>query len=303
MAVYKQPGSRNWWYKFVWNGKRIRQSTRQPVKRVAEQMEATHKARLAKGEVGIRERKPVPRFVEFAKSQFLPFIESRFLNKPKTLEYYRNGLKSLGAFSSIASASLDSISAGIVTAFIAERRKAELKVSSINRELEVLRRMLRLALEWGVLDKLPLRVQMLPGENQRDRVLTNDEESRYHKATVAIGDAIIAAYERALRGTKAQRGQIPQEPDDPFLLRDVTTVLLDCGLRPDECFRLRWEHVRDDVLYIPFGKTENARRQIPLTRRAAALLSMRRPAAAAEWVFPAPTRSGHIEKSSLKKQH
>jgi integrase len=99
------------------------------------------------------------------------------------------------------------------------------------------------------------------------------------------------------------RGQQPIEPADPFLLRDVATVLLDCGLRPDECFRLRWEHVRDGALHVPFGKTENARRTIPLTPRLAALIEMRRAVASGEWVFPAPTRSGHMEKSTLKKQH
>ena len=98
-------------------------------------------------------------------------------------------------------------------------------------------------------------------------------------------------------------GEQPIEPEDPFLLRDVTTVLIDCGLRPEECFRLRWEHVRDGAVHVPFGKTENARRTIPLTPRATALLEMRRAVAKSEWVFPAPTRSGHIEKSSLKKQH
>ena len=90
---------------------------------------------------------------------------------------------------------------------------------------------------------------------------------------------------------------------DPFLLRDVTTILIDCGLRPEECFRLRWEHVQDGAVHIPFGKTENARRTIPLTQRTAAILETRRAVAEGEWVFPAPTRSGHIEKSSLKKQH
>jgi hypothetical protein len=34
-----------------------------------------------------------------------------------------------------------------------------------------------------------------------------------------------------------------------------------------------------------------------------AFLEMRRAVAKNEWVFPAPTKSGHIEKSSLKKQH
>jgi integrase len=54
---------------------------------------------------------------------------------------------------------------------------------------------------------------------------------------------------------------------------------------------------------VPFGKTKNARRTVQLSRRAAAFLEMRRAVAATEWVFPAATRSGHIEKSSLKKQH
>jgi integrase len=208
------------------------------------------------------------------------------------------------AFDPIATSTLDSINTAHVTGFISKRRKAKLKVSSINRELEVLRRMLRLAFEWGLLDKPALRVQMLPGENERDHVLTGEEESRYLKATAAVGDSILAAHARALDGIRAQqRGEIPAGPSDPFLLRYVTTILLDCDLRPEESFRLRWQHVREDVLHIPFGKTENARRRIPLTQRAAALLSMRRGTQSEEWVFPAPTRSGHIEKSSLRKQH
>ncbi len=304
MAVYKQKGSKNWWYQFIWDGKRIRESTKQTVKRVAEQMEAAHKATLAKGEVGIREKKPIPSFKDFVETDFLPFVDSRFLNKPKTLEYYRNGVKSLLAFDQIASSPLDSITASQVTGFISKRRKAKLKVSSINRELEVLRRMLRLAFEWGVLEKPGLKVQMLPGENERDRVLSADEESRYLKATVAVGESILAAHARALDGIRAKlRGEIPEEPSDAFLLRDVTTILLDCGLRPEESFRLQWQHVQDDVLHIPFGKTENARRRIPLTQRAAALLSMRRGLHSDGWVFPAPTRTAHIEKSSLRKQH
>ena len=40
MAVYKQSKSKYWWFKFVWNGKPIRESTKQTNRRVAEQMEA-----------------------------------------------------------------------------------------------------------------------------------------------------------------------------------------------------------------------------------------------------------------------
>ena len=48
MAVYKQPKSKYWWYKFVWNGEPIRESTKQTNKRVGEQMEAAHRTALAK---------------------------------------------------------------------------------------------------------------------------------------------------------------------------------------------------------------------------------------------------------------
>jgi hypothetical protein len=70
MAVYKQRGSKNWWYKFNWNAEKIRESTKQTNKRVAEQMEAAHRVALAKGEVGIRERKAVPTLSEFADQEF-----------------------------------------------------------------------------------------------------------------------------------------------------------------------------------------------------------------------------------------
>src|SRR5262249_2605801 len=118
MAVYKQSGSKNWWYKFKWNGEPIRESTKQTNKRVAEQMEAAHKVALAKGEVGIRERKIVPTLSEFADRDFLPFVQSRFANKPKTLEYYKTGLKRLKAFSPLAKCKLDAIPQNAITDFV-----------------------------------------------------------------------------------------------------------------------------------------------------------------------------------------
>ncbi len=187
--------------------------------------------------------------------------------------------------------------------FIESLRSDELQVSSINRVLEVLRRMLRLSLEWGKTEKAPPKIQMLPGENERDRVLTRDEERPYLEAARKVGADIEEAYQRALTGTRAKKGEAPIAPEDPYLLRDVTSILIDCALRPEECFRLRWQSVRDGALHISFGKTGNARRTVPLTNRASILLEMRRSACHGEWVFPAHTRSGHIEKSTLKKQH
>jgi hypothetical protein len=56
MAVYKQKNSANALYKFTWNGLPIRENTKQTNRRVAEQIELAHRTRLAKGEIGIRER-------------------------------------------------------------------------------------------------------------------------------------------------------------------------------------------------------------------------------------------------------
>jgi integrase len=254
MAVYKQAKSKYWWYKFTWNGEPIRQSTKQSNKRVAEQMEAAHRTALAKGEVGIRDKKPVPALKDFAEHDFLPFVRSTFSAKEKTLKYYEYGVKSLLAFEKLASARLDTITTETIGAFIAARKDAGVQISSINRELQSLRRMFHLAQDWGKVEKALPTVRMVPGENHRERVLTSEEEALYFAA--AKSDAM-------------------HQHMDPSLLSDVATILLDCGLRPEECFRLRTENVRDRKIEIPYGKTDNARRRIPMTPRVQAILDMR----------------------------
>ena len=102
---------------------------------------------------------------------------------------------------------------------------------------------------------------------------------------------------------RSERSQVPVKPSDPFLLRDVATILLDCGIRPEECFRLRWENHQNGVIEITRGKTDNARRRIPLSQRAQSMLEMRRGEVEGPWIFPRSTRSGHIEPSSLQGQH
>lgn len=302
MAVYKRGRVR--WYRFTWNAEAIRKSTKQPNKRVAEQMEAAHKTSLAKGEVGIRDRVKVPTLKELIDQKFRPYIEARFQGRDKTLEYYRAGIKNLVGYPRLASGRLDKITVQDIGAFVGTRRDAGLQVTSINRQLEVLRRIFKLAEEWNEVEKRLPRVEMLRGERRRERVLTSDEEEGYLAAADTLGVQIQDAYFRALEGIRAtQRGEQPIEPQDPFLLRDVATILVDCALRPEECFRLRWEYVRDGALHIPFGKTDNARRAVPLSERTLRLVEARRAQATTEWVFPAPTRSGHIEKSTLKKPH
>jgi integrase len=233
--------------------------------------------------VGIRERKPVPTLKEFAEHDFLPFVRSTFTAKVKTQKYYEYGVKALLSFEKLANVRLDSITTEAVGAFVALRKGTNVQISSINRELQALRRMFHLAQEWGKVEKALPTVRMIPGENHRERVLTAEEETLY------FAGAKSEAMNRHM---------------DASLLSDVASILLDCGLRPEECFRLRPENVRDGKIEIQYGKTDNARRRIPMTPRVQAILDMRLSKTnGSEWVFPAPTRSGHMEPSTLKKQH
>lgn len=73
------------------------------------------------------------------------------------------------------------------------------------------------------------------------RVLTFEEEAAYLKAATELGDKQERDYEQALKGIRATvRGEQPIKPD-AYLLLHVATVLLECGLRPDECYRLEWD--------------------------------------------------------------
>lgn len=133
--------------------------------------------------------------------------------------------------------------------------------------------MFHLAQEWGTVEKVLPEVRMLSGERHRERVLTPDEERIY------LGSA------------------------GP-LLHDVAIILLDYALRPEECFRLNFEeNIGPGYIEIQYGKTENARRRIPMSARVLAVIEMRRARRVSDWVFPAATASGHIEPSSLKRQH
>src|SRR5947209_17327332 len=59
----------------------------------------------------------------------------------------------------------------------------------------------------------------------------------------------------------------------------------------------------DARIIIHKGKTDAARRSIPVTPRVAALLEMRLQDDEIGWIFPAPTKSGRINQSSIKRQH
>src|SRR5215467_2555671 len=80
--IYKRGGV--YWYKFVWNGRRIRESAKTGNPKTARQIESARKTELAKGEVGIKDRPPAPTLEEFSK-RFIKWIETEKAAKRKTV--------------------------------------------------------------------------------------------------------------------------------------------------------------------------------------------------------------------------
>ena len=66
-----------------------RPGTRQGSRRVAAQMETARKTALAKGEVGIRDKKHVPTLRDFIGGEFFPCVQTHVGGKRATLAYYR----------------------------------------------------------------------------------------------------------------------------------------------------------------------------------------------------------------------
>jgi integrase len=276
VSIYKRGDV--YWYKFMWKGELVRESTKQGNDKVARQMEAAHRTSLAKGEVGLREKRSAPTLGEFCRKRFAPWVESTSSLKTWR-DFYRVGLLAIQEYSALANLRLDAITTERIADFASHRQAHGMKVSTVNASLRILRRVLRVAEEWGEIEKAP-KVRLLPGELHRERVITPEEEARYLAAASA-------------------------------LLSEIATVLVDTGLRPEECYRLVWDSVtwvngRNGTLMVTHGKTKAARRVLPMTPRVRHILETRwnvngKPSEG--YVWPAPTQTGHIEPSSLKKQH
>ncbi len=259
-----------WRYEFVLGGERVRESTKQSNKRTAEQIEAARRTQLAKAEVGIKERTPAPTLTEFANLSFLPHVRARKSNKPKTLILYENSVVNLLAFERLGGARPDRIDVLLIDAFITYRRMMGRQISTINRELAILRRMFNLVPELRPSLSVVLpKVRLQPGENRRERVISLEEEKLY------LG---VAAP----------------------LLRDLATILIDCGFRPEEAYELKWSYIQKGNIQNYEGKMARARRSVPATVRSMNILERRFATASEEWIFPAETKTGHAEQSSIK---
>ncbi len=260
MAIYKRGAV--YWYEFLFKGERVRESTRQGNQNTARTMESAHRTRLAKGEVGIVEKKAVPTLAEFG-PKFTAAIETLCAEKPSTITFYKSKLSHLLKCEDLAKCPLDAIDEALVDAFKQKRareisnRGTIMAVASVNRELATLRRMIRLAHEWKLISRIP-RIRLLRGERGREFVLSFEQEKLY----------------------------LATAGDD---LRDISMLLVDTGLRTGEALSLEWPDVHMSAVagatygYVKVraGKAKNSKsRNVPIAGRVVEMLQRRKPSKA-----------------------
>ena len=149
----------------------------------------------------------------------------------------------------------------------------------MNGELATLRRLLRLAQEWKVVDRVP-RIRLLRGEPNREFVLSHGAEPKYLEAC-------------------------------PQPLKDIAILILEAGVRTGEAVGLQWKDVylqpavraKFGYIAIRSGKSRNAKRNLSLTARAAEMLKARKAAVKSDWVFPGDSPEAAILGTSIDHQH
>jgi integrase len=254
-----------WHYSFYWGGRRYRGSTKQMQRTKAERIQSDAMAK-------VREQPNVPLT---GRTPLLRELAARFLVwvgvadlEPKTKAYYHNGWRLLS----------QTRLASIRISDIGEEQIAALRFSgsaaSVNNVRRTLRRMLGKAHAWGLAGIAPkIRLQ----KEKRRTLLINSER-------------------------ETQLLSFARQP-----LRDVLVIMQDTGLRPDEVLKLRWEHLDwlQETASNPSGKTERARRVVPISERVLTILGQRRTGQNQGWVFPSPTkysRTGHFSLSTVEHQ-
>lgn len=264
MSIFKR--SRTYWFHFWFDGQHIQKSTKQGNSRVARQIEAACRTKLAKGEVGIHELKKVPVCLT-AMQEFLKWSKIEHASHPRTHRRYETSSKALLRF--FGNKRLDTITAEEVERFKAQR-SAETKRScrgtgnrvirpaTVNRELACGKAMFNLAIKAGLLLQNPFsKIRFLAENNDQTRVLTYHEQQQYLNAA--------------------------SQP-----LRDIAVIMLETGMRPEEVYSIDRKnvHLAEGYIFNPTGKTKAAKRRIALTASAVEVLRRRLGKASGRYLFP-----------------
>lgn len=249
MAVTKR--GKKWHYAFMLDGVRYRGSVKTArTKAQAEQAELQIRLKVYEGTYSKPRGNITMR--EFIEERYVPWAQ---VNK-RSWKIDRSRLKPILAF--FGNRRIGDINPSLVEKFKIERKNAPIErktkgnetkrkprsIAAVNRELRLLSRVLRLAVDCGEATENACRkVSIFKGEQHRTRYLLPDEEDRLM--------AVLS--------------------DERSPLRNMVVLAINTGLRVGEIFKLKCDHVdfHRDVLHVKGTKTDEDR-EVPLndvTRR------------------------------------
>ncbi len=257
MRIYKPNGTSFWHYEFVLNRKRYHKSTKMTNEREALKVASAAFTALVKGEAGIGEPKSVPTLKAF-REDFVTAVRAEKQDKPKTVQFYTYSFDSLLKYEPLAEARLNSIDERVVQRFTvwALARNCERdgertrSVATVNRWRATLRKALRMARRWKVIQTVP-EIPRLKGERERSFVFTEALRKKYDELAPEPLNSFIQF--------SCEIGICEGEIID-LLKADVHITE-----KADE-----WGHY--GYLQIRRGKNEFRKRSLPITARAKEIL-------------------------------
>jgi site-specific recombinase XerD len=276
MAIYKR--GQVWWMSFQLENNHVQKSTKCKNKRDAETVERAYRTQLAKGEVGLEDKKPVPTFLA-AMTAFLAWSKTEHAAKPNTHRCYVTSSKPLLAF--FKNKPLDKIEIDDVEKYKetrsqhkSARTNRRLKPATVNRELATLKKLFYYFIEKKRLIAVnPVSGVKFPAETHSFKNILSDKDEQLY---------LMAA----------------SQP-----LQDVAVLMLQTGMRPEEVFSIERKNVNleSGYIFVPKGKTKSATRKIPLTLRAAETLHSRMQSITDDFLFINETTGKPI--TTLKTAH
>ena len=243
-----------WHYDFWLQGRRYRGSTHESNRARAAKVQALLMLE-AKEKRSVLTHAKVPILKDFA-VRFLEWVDASTL-EPSTKRYYQYGWDMLRQ-TAVARMQLDEVSADHADTLRFSGSPAKTNVA-----LRTLRRMFAKAIQWNYVRHAP-KIR-LHKEQGREALISPEAEAK-----------LLA---------------VASQP-----LRDVIIIMQDTGMRPQDAFRMKWEHVDwfRQTIFIPYGKTKNSRRLVPMSERVMSALRAKK-GKSTDWIFPSKhSRSGHI---------
>jgi integrase len=279
VALYKRPGSKFYWMKFVFDSVLIQQSTKCKARRAAEMVEAAYRTQLAMGKLGIKPKKKAIPFKRAAE-EYLAWEKVNHAQKPASYERVKYSTQSAIGF--FGSKLVNQFESKDIENFVVHRSKQiskktgeKITADTISLELIAIKAIFKRMISEGYLHESPAsEVPLLKPNARKFHVLTLEEERLYLMAC-------------------------------PQPLQDVAAVILETGMRPKEVYELTRGQVdlAQGFAVVIDGKNETSNRKVWLSERAAAILDARMNRFSGEYLFPKGDRDHEGPTYQLNDQH